>query len=209
MATSAKKRANLTQDTYGVDDIGEWSQMSNLDFTNHNLDIIENPSVFANTVLSQDFGVSASQYRNEKPTIEEIGQNSAGWQSFLNGFESKVRYEKILHSFLTFRTTLLDDLPLHDQLIKFFDHNRSLVNHENQPRYKGSTLRGWFSVFKVFFSFAVKSDISKLAPIIENNLKKWEKQDSKTKAKTFTRVEMGNHDIAPLSLRQFHFHFII
>lgn len=163
-----------------------FSQLITTENLDNDLTILDEP------VLSQDFVLPPDQMVME-PTQFDIGQNSVAWTSFLNGFGSANKYARIIDLFVEFRNTLINTGALHDDLVLFFDHYHALKGPEQEQLYKGTTLRGWLSVFKAFFKFVRREDICQLSPIIEANLRKWESTDRITKAAVFTKENLRKY----------------
>jgi len=133
------------------------------------------------------------EYDNTERIKQRYGWNSPSWISFLKNFKSAAKYEERLLDFLKFADeknsdTLSDSLT--SCLIEYFDVRRAERRDEG-PRYCGTTLRGWFSMFLKFWMYTGLGDLRQKAPILENNIGKWEKAQVVVKAVTFEKDDLG------------------
>jgi hypothetical protein len=111
------------------------------------------------------------------------GRDHPSWIAFLEGFGSKDAYKKRVDDFFQWQASVDGD-DLVAKLIQYFktQHDGGLAP---------TTLRSWFSMFVKFWLHSGRGDLKLLAPIIEDNLSKWEKNHSVKKSKTFTKEQLG------------------
>lgn len=119
-----------------------------------------------------------------------FGMNDPNWARAMVGFASAKLYEDRVLDFFYFQDDRDGDFVTN--LIAYFDnaHNK-LKDDDLSPVYSATTLRGWYSMFCKFYSLVHKRDLKKDAPIIEDQISKWEKQCTVTKSKTFTKENIS------------------
>jgi hypothetical protein len=65
---------------------------------------------------------------------------------------------------------------MEDGIDKYFDDYYSITIN-GAKSFKGTTLRGWFSVLLKFYQATAKGNLSALLPCVENSFDKWDKVD--------------------------------
>lgn len=81
--------------------------------------------------------------------------------------------------------------------IEYFDDAHEKLKDGSRV-YSPTTLRGWLSMFSKFYFLVHKRDLKMDAPIIENQIDKWEKECVVAKARTFTKQNISKYDITLL-----------
>jgi len=125
------------------------------------------------------------------------------WNHFLEGFESKKKYEQRIDEFYTFGDSKgyqRDDngyfLSAEQVLHQYFITSHSIDKEEEQDNkqcYAPTTLRGWYSMFQKYWLHNGKGNLDTIAPIIDSDLVKWSKGYEEKKAKTFSKEQLGIH----------------
>ena len=70
------------------------------------------------------------------------------------------------------------DMSPHHSVYNYFLYKRNLRKDENnQPFYKGTTLRGWFSMFQKLFRLSRNVELKVLIPQLLDRLNEWEHMD--------------------------------
>eukprot|EP01031_Cornospumella_fuschlensis_P028042 gene28042-33861_t len=128
-------------------------------------------------------------------SYDDFGQNSYQWQSFLSGMQSRKQYEKQVQSFISFHISYALEHPecsdLTENAVRYFDYLRSKVDGKGDPLYAPTTMRSFLSMLTKFWQMTGKGDLKTMAPLIENNLDKWDKIYKPVKAKVFTKEQIG------------------
>jgi integrase len=134
--------------------------------------------------------------------LPDLGQNKASWKEYLKGLGSSNTYQNRIFHFLRFvlsnmkkeigNFSIADDQYLEQQLILYFECMRSLKKKDDEriPRYGGTTLRGWFSMFFSFWLHTGRGNLSEKVPIIEVKIKQWENNQSVKKSAVFTKEDL-------------------
>jgi hypothetical protein len=153
-------------------------------------------------ILSTQDAVSALLGMNEEvigdPVID-YGQNNPSWVSFLKDFPSAKRYRDRIEDFFFFirssDVTITDTSSFEEMLLKYFDHLHEATDDDGNPRYKATVFRSFLSMFVAFWKHSGRGELKKNLPILEDNIKKWEKTTVVLKAKTFTVSNCKLHHI--------------
>jgi hypothetical protein len=105
---------------------------------------------------------------------------------FLKDFKSAPRYSQVIFEFLLFHEWQeeCDEESLRKSLIAYM---QELHDAGKAP----TTLRSRYSIAKKFWLHTGRGDLNILTPIIESNLKKWDKDHTIKQAKVFTKAELG------------------
>jgi hypothetical protein len=118
--------------------------------------------------------------------------DSPSWVSFLSNFKSASKYKERVWEFLLFADERNNErTSLVACLIEYFEIKRGERNADGSPRYSGTTFRGWFSRFLKFWVYTSLGDLRKMAPILEDNIGKWEKSQVVVKASSFEHDDLG------------------
>ena len=106
----------------------------------------------------------------------------------MSDFKSSARYRERILDFLKYADQCdvgADCNSLVKCLLDYFElKRREKKPGEETPRFCGTTLRGWFSMCLKFW------DLRVIAPILENNISKWEKTEVVVKAATFEKEDL-------------------
>jgi hypothetical protein len=120
------------------------------------------------------------------------------WDHFLEGFESRKKYEQRIVLFYTFGDSKgyqRDDngyfLSAEQVLHQYFITSHSIVKKDNKRCYAPTTLRGWYSMFQKYWLHDGKGNLDTIAPIIDSDLVKWSKGYEEKKSKTFSKEQLG------------------
>ena len=147
-------------------------------------------SVFSD--LTEEFRSGAEEIKRIE---SKYGCSSPSWVSFLSDFKSSARYRERILDFLKYADQCdvgADCNSLVKCLLDYFElKRREKKSGEETPRFCGTTLRGWFSMFLKFWRYTGLGDLRVIAPILENNISKWEKTEVVVKAATFEKEDLG------------------
>jgi hypothetical protein len=122
------------------------------------------------------------------------GFDNPNWLSFLVGFPSAPRYCKVVQLFFLYVEVRMiaesadqqaGDAELIRHMIGYFDHLH------NTKQIAPTTLRSVFSALKKFWLHTGRGDLSALAPLVEANLAKWDKQHRLKQARAFTKDNLS------------------
>lgn len=75
-------------------------------------------------------------------------------------------------------------------LIKYFDDHYEQFHEDGEHEFSGTTLRGWHAMFKKYFKMTGRGKLEDLIPQLNDNISKWEKEQTVVKAKTFSKEEL-------------------
>jgi hypothetical protein len=112
------------------------------------------------------------------------------WISFLHGFPSGPVYKNRLESFMEYFNVHCEGETMSESARHYLEVHREMLNDKNEIMYKSSTLQSWFSMLKKFFEVTGRGNLDALEPLIQSHLKKWRKQDTKTKAFAFDEEDL-------------------
>ena len=77
-------------------------------------------------------------------------------------------------------------------LLDYFEvKRRKKKPGKETPRFCGTTFRGLFTMFLIFWRYTGLGDLGIIAPILEDNISKWEKTEVVVKASTFEKEDLG------------------
>jgi hypothetical protein len=119
----------------------------------------------------------------------EFGLKNPNWLSSMRSFKSATVYEARIYDFFEFQIELGDDFI--QNLINYFEQHHEMLTENGERKHCAKSLRSWLSMFSKFYSMVYAKDLKKHAPLLEDNIGKWEKLETVTKAKAFTKEELS------------------
>jgi hypothetical protein len=123
----------------------------------------------------------------------ELGLNAASWVSFLNVFQSADIYVKKVNEFLVYFLNDTVNYPTKDMNLSLVAYFQSMHDNEIAP----TTLQSWLAMFKKFWVHTGMGDLKVKIPIIQENIKKWKKTHTVTKAAVFTKKNLLDYHHLP------------
>jgi hypothetical protein len=142
--------------------------------------------------------------------MPDVGQHHPDWKDYVQTHQCGPTYNALINLFVGH----MGSSPLYHEnkcwsfvecLVVFYRWAHAEKNAKGETRWRGTTLRGWYSAHKKFFSLVHGINLDTRCPILNTKLDLWEKeQPPLTKAATFEEAEWwrilhltNNPDILP------------
>lgn len=151
-----------------------------------------------NVVESETEEVEIEDHQQTENVNQEAeGMNDPQWLSFLEGIKKKEVYKSRVLHFLAWKKANNKTNEI-QAIIDYFENYKPLLEGEpDRPNYAPTTLRSWFSILCSFWEYTNRGELKKLAKLVEVKLNQWQKKYKITKAKTFSKQELGKPLLLP------------
>jgi hypothetical protein len=156
---------------------------------------VENDGAGVETEIYADPGFTTS---TSLQTLD-MKLDNRNWTRFVGSIQTGKDYVARITDFEVYNNgaeNKTPGAPLVDSLTDYFDVRRAETKKEKEGsglicKHAGTTMQGWYSMFKRYFDLVHAVDIDKECKIIQLQLAGWQKTQKVVKAKTYKKADMG------------------